>query len=104
MQKKKIAVIFGGNSTEYEVSLHSAFSVSENINKEKIDIVPIGITRNGDWYHYTDMFYTPSNEIIFNEVNTIPGLTSHSRYPNMMKGIGLSFADMLDKLISLYVE
>ena len=47
---------------------------------------------------------TPSNEIIFNEVNTIPGLTSHSRYPNMMKGIGLSFADMLDKLISLYVE
>ena len=349
MQKKKIAVIFGGNSTEYEVSLQSAFSVFENINKEKFDIVPIGITRNGDWYHYTgkkekianntwfednenlysvavsqnrsvkgfiefkeekfyiikvdlifpvlhgkngedgtlqglfelagipvvgcdtlssalcmdkdrahklvslagvkvpksvtfkrsekntalkkietelsyplfvkparagsafgitkvtkqqelenaiqlafehdaeviveeaiggfevgcailgidnltvgrideielsngffdytekytlktskihmparlspkeekrvqetavaiykalgcsgfarvDMFYTPSNEIIFNEVNTIPGLTSHSRYPNMMKGIGLSFADMLDKLISLYVE
>ena len=53
MQKKKIAVIFGGNSTEYEVSLQSAFSVFENINKEKFDIVPIGITRNGDWYHYT---------------------------------------------------
>ena len=32
MQKKKIAVIFGGNSTEYEVSLQSAFSVFENIN------------------------------------------------------------------------
>ena len=53
MQKKKIAIIFGGNSTEYEVSLQSAFSVFENINKEKFDIVPIGITRNGDWYHYT---------------------------------------------------
>ena len=324
MQKKKIAIIFGGNSTEYEVSLQSAFSVFENINHDKYDIIPIGITRNGDWYHYkgryenianntwsgdrdnlypvtvsvshsqkngedgtiqglfelsgipvigcntlasalcmdkdrahklvslagvkvpksvtfkrsekntalkkietelsyplfvkpvragssfgitkvteqaeintaiesafehdteviveeaiggfevgcailgidnltvgrideielsngffdytekytlktskihmparlspkeekrvqetavaiykalgcsdfarVDMFYTPSNEIIFNEVNTIPGLTSHSRYPNMMKGIGLSFADMLDKLISLYVE
>ncbi len=51
-----------------------------------------------------DMFYTPSGEIVFNEVNTIPGLTSHSRYPNMMKGIGLSFAEMLDKLIGLYVE
>lgn len=51
-----------------------------------------------------DMFYTPSGEIVFNEVNTIPGLTSHSRYPNMMKGIGLSFAQMLDKLIDLYVE
>ena len=51
-----------------------------------------------------DMFYTPSGKIIFNEVNTIPGLTSHSRYPNMMKGIGLSFADMLERLIGLYVE
>ncbi len=51
-----------------------------------------------------DMFYTPSGEIVFNEVNTIPGFTSHSRYPNMMKGIGLSFTDMLDKLINLYFE
>ena len=51
-----------------------------------------------------DMFYTPSGEIVFNEVNTIPGFTSHSRYPNMMKGIGLSFAEMLDKLIGLYVK
>ena len=51
-----------------------------------------------------DMFYTLSGEIVFNEVNTIRGFTSHSRYPNMMKGIGLSFAQMLDKLIGLYVE
>ncbi len=51
-----------------------------------------------------DMFYTPDGEIVFNEVNTIPGFTSHSRYPNMMKGIGLSFAQMLDKLIGLYVK
>ena len=51
-----------------------------------------------------DMFLTPSGEIVFNEVNTIPGFTSHSRYPNMMKGIGLSFTDMLDKLIGLHVE
>lgn len=50
-----------------------------------------------------DMFYTPSGEIVFNEVNTIPGFTSHSRYPNMMKGIGLSFAQMLEKLIGLYL-
>ncbi len=53
MQKQKIAIIFGGNSTEYEVSLQSASSVLENINKEKYDIIPIGITRDGKWYHYT---------------------------------------------------
>lgn len=49
-----------------------------------------------------DMFLTPRGKIVFNEVNTIPGFTAHSRYPNMMKGIGLSFADMLEKLLSLY--
>lgn len=48
-----------------------------------------------------DMFLRPDGEIVFNEVNTIPGCTSHSRYPNMMKGIGLAFPDMLDRLIEL---
>lgn len=51
-----------------------------------------------------DMFYTPGGEIVFNEVNTIPGFTSHSRFPNMMKGIGLSFSEMLDRLVELYDE
>jgi D-alanine---D-serine ligase len=51
-----------------------------------------------------DMFLTPDNEIVFNEVNTIPGFTAHSRYPNMMKGIGLSFCEILDKLIDLSLE
>lgn len=53
MQRKKIAVIFGGNSTEYEVSLQSAAAVLENIDRDRYDIVPIGITRDGEWYHYT---------------------------------------------------
>lgn len=51
-----------------------------------------------------DMFLTPEKEIVFNEVNTIPGFTAHSRYPNMMKGIGLSFDKMLDRLIGLYLN
>lgn len=41
--------------------------------------------------------------MVFNEVNTIPGLTAHSRFPNMMKGIGLSFPQMIDRLLGLYV-
>lgn len=51
-----------------------------------------------------DMFLTPEKEIVFNEVNTIPGFTTHSRYPNMMKGIGLEFGDIVDKLIQLGLE
>jgi D-alanine---D-serine ligase len=46
-----------------------------------------------------DMFLTPKGEIVFNEVNTIPGFTEHSRYPNMLKAIGLSFHQVVDTLI-----
>lgn len=52
MEQKKIAVLFGGCSTEYTVSLHSAFSVLTNLNAEKYEIIPIGITREGEWYRY----------------------------------------------------
>ena len=50
---RKIAIIFGGHSTEYEVSLQSAAAVFENINTEEFEVFPIGITKAGDWYHYT---------------------------------------------------
>ncbi len=48
-----------------------------------------------------DMFLTPDNRIVFNEVNTIPGFTTHSRYPNMMNGIGLPFRELLTRLIEM---
>ncbi len=51
-----------------------------------------------------DMFLTPDGDIYFNEVNTIPGFTSHSRYPNMMKEIGLSFEEVIDRLIRMTLE
>ena len=50
-----------------------------------------------------DMFLTPDGEIVFNEVNTIPGLTSHSRFPGMMRGIGMDFSDMLSELLEMYI-
>lgn len=51
-----------------------------------------------------DMFLTLDHEIIFNEVNTIPGFTAHSRYPNMMKGIGIEFQELLTQLIEMGIE
>lgn len=50
-----------------------------------------------------DLFYTPQGKIVFNEVNTLPGFTAHSRYPSMMKGIGISFSEILDSLIDLAI-
>ncbi len=51
-----------------------------------------------------DLFLTPAGRIVFNEVNTIPGLTSHSRFPAMMKQAGYTFPALLDKLVELGVE
>ncbi len=46
-----------------------------------------------------DLFLTPEGEIVFNEVNTIPGFTAHSRYPNMMKAAGLDFTTLITCII-----
>ncbi len=51
-----------------------------------------------------DMFLTPNGCIVFNEINTIPGFTAHSRYPNMLGGIGISFDEIVERLIKLAVE
>lgn len=51
-----------------------------------------------------DMFLTPDGEIYFNEVNTIPGFTVHSRYPNMMKAAGISFDDVIEKLLKMRMK
>jgi len=51
-----------------------------------------------------DMFLTPEGEIVFNEVNTIPGFTAVSRYPNMLKGIGLDYSAVIESLLADTLE
>ena len=53
MIKKIVAVLFGGFSPEYEVSLKSAYSVIPAIDRSKFDVLMIGITRQGVWKRYT---------------------------------------------------
>ena len=50
-----------------------------------------------------DLFLTPWGEIVFNEVNTIPGFTAHSRYPGMMAAAGWDFGRLITRLIELGV-
>ena len=49
MSKKKIAVLFGGQSSEHVVSCVSAANVIDQIDKEKYDLLLIGITEEGHW-------------------------------------------------------
>ncbi len=50
--KKKVCILFGGESSEYEISLKSAYSVLTNIDKKMFDIITVGIARNGKWFLY----------------------------------------------------
>ena len=52
MNKIRLGVIFGGKSSEYGVSLHSAGSLLRQIDDAKYTIIMIGITKEGDWYLY----------------------------------------------------
>jgi D-alanine-D-alanine ligase len=49
MKKLRVGVLFGGRSGEHEVSLLSASSVLKAIDQKKFDVVPIGITKEGQW-------------------------------------------------------
>ena len=51
-----------------------------------------------------DMFLTPGGDIVFNEVNTIPGFTPHSRFPSMMKAVGVTFTQVITRAIELALE
>jgi D-alanine--(R)-lactate ligase len=48
-----------------------------------------------------DMFLKEDGTVVLNEVNTLPGLTSYSRYPRMMTAAGLPLAEVIDRIVSL---
>ncbi|MEG0615726.1 MAG: D-alanine--D-alanine ligase family protein [Oscillospiraceae bacterium] len=54
MAKIKVAVIFGGISSEHDVSLRSATNVIENIPKDKYEVICVGITEKGRWLYFPD--------------------------------------------------
>lgn len=49
-------------------------------------------------------FFVDGERVVFNEINTMPGFTAISMYPKMMQGEGLSFSELVDRLIALAIE
>ena len=64
MTKLSVCVLFGGMSPEHEVSLRSAESVLNNMDPEKYDIFPVGITKEGEWILFggTDYSRLPTGQ------------------------------------------
>ena len=53
MKKLDVILLFGGRSSEHEVSRRSAYAVYSNLDKEKYNVHTVGITKTGKWYLYT---------------------------------------------------
>ncbi len=52
-----------------------------------------------------DFFVTRDDEqVVFNEINTIPGFTSISMYPKLFESVGIAYGDLIDQLIQLAME
>lgn len=130
--KKKLAIIFGGQSTEHEVSRVSVASILKNIDNKKYDIYPIGITKEGKWFEYIgnvdnikngnwekDEFYKKSEgeKILFNrevdvvfpvlhglygEDGTVQGLCKLLNIPCVGPGV-MSSALCMDKVYTKYI-
>ncbi len=67
MEKIKVGVVFGGRSGEHEVSVRSAKTVVEQIDKEKYEVVPIAITKDGNWlnpHESLNLFPAETREIL----------------------------------------
>ena len=70
--KKNVVLLFGGRSSEYEVSLSSSSGALENIDIEKYDVTKIGITREGGFYLYEGDVSLISEDRWFEEGKTYP--------------------------------
>ncbi|WMJ79698.1 D-alanine--D-alanine ligase family protein [Clostridium sp. MB40-C1] len=130
--KKKVAILFGGQSTEHEVSRVSATSVLKNIDVDKFEVYIIGINKEGKWFEYTgtidkiesgewekDEFYKEANgqTVLFNrevdvvfpvmhglygEDGTIQGMCRLVNLPCVGPGV-MSSAVCMDKVYTKYV-
>ncbi len=69
---KKVILLFGGESSEHEISCQSAKFIYDYIDVNKYDLIPIGISKNGNWYYYEDSdFVNWDKDIQLKKVNNI---------------------------------
>jgi len=74
-KKTRVALIFGGRSVEHEVSLTSAVGIIKNIERKKFDLLPVKITKEGNW-------------LLFDNVNTLQSIKDLKKNPTTQIVIG----------------
>lgn len=95
--KKRVMIIFGGQSTEHEVSRLSATSIINNIDKSKFDIILVGITKEGRWIPYNGPVEKIASgeweEIAMN--GSVKSISSHQNIINAIVSRGASSEAMI---------
>lgn len=76
MAKTKVAVLFGGQSKDYSVSLKSAYSAITALNENNYDVIPIGITRAGRWLYYPGNYESIADGTWENDSDCCPAVIS----------------------------
>lgn len=94
---------------KYSSTGHVEFVVPARLSKsltEKIRRMAVKAFKavDGAGLARVDFFVTPDNKLILNELNTMPGLTDVSGYPKMWVGSGLTFQQLIDRLVELAFE
>ena len=79
MDKLNIAILFGGCSPEYSVSLESAHAVITHLDQTRYAPVLIGISPSGDWYHFTGDVEKIRLDTWNNPTDCAPALVSPDR-------------------------
>lgn len=76
MSKMRMAVLFGGVSSEHEVSLMSVQLVLEHADPEKYELYPIGITKDGRWRLVTGSYDAIQSDLWQDDMHSVPAILS----------------------------
>ena len=103
--KIRVGVFFGGKSVEHEVSVISALQACRSLNTEKYDIIPVYITKNGDFYTGENIgkieYYKNIPALLKESSRVIPVKESDGlhllRYP--LKKFGNNLAAVIDVVL-----
>ena len=75
MSKKNVILLYGGNSTEHEISIRSARNIARATNTSLFNMIPIGIAKNGTWYLKTSEELNNEEIVLSNDnpIALVPG-------------------------------
>ena len=107
MKKLKVVVLFGGRSPEHEVSIITGIQVMNALDKDKYEVVPVYITKEGKWFLGDKSFFKPEafknlekavankKTVILSTDPTIKGLISESRGLSLTKSFPVEKVDVV---------